>query len=51
MQYETRSFGLDVELCPACGGKMKLRALVHHPESIERFLRHQGLWSPTPHAL
>jgi len=25
---------------------MKLRALVHDPESIERFLRHQGLWSP-----
>jgi hypothetical protein len=25
---------------------MKLRALVRDPESIERFLRHQGLWSP-----
>jgi hypothetical protein len=24
---------------------MKLRALVRDPESIERFLRHQGLWS------
>jgi hypothetical protein len=39
------TFGLDVEHCPACGGKMKLRALVHDQDSIERFLRHQGLWS------
>jgi len=25
---------------------MKLRALVRAPESIERFLRDQGMWSP-----
>jgi hypothetical protein len=24
---------------------MKMRALVRAPESIERFLRHEGLWS------
>jgi hypothetical protein len=40
------TFGLTVDECPACGGRMKLRALVRDPESIERFLRHQGLWSP-----
>jgi hypothetical protein len=40
------TFGLTVDQCPACGGRMKLRALVRDPESIERFLRHQGLWSP-----
>jgi hypothetical protein len=40
------TFGLIVDQCPACGGRMKLRALVHDPESIERFLRHQGMWSP-----
>jgi hypothetical protein len=39
------TFGLQVDLCPACGGTMKLRALVHDPASIERFLRHQGLLS------
>ena len=39
------TFGLQVDQCPACGGRMKLRALVRDPESIERFLRHQGLWS------
>jgi hypothetical protein len=40
------TFGLTVDRCVACGGQMKLRALVRHPESIERFLRHQDLWSP-----
>ena len=40
------TFGLTVDKCPACGGRMKLRALVRDPESIERFLRHQDLWSP-----
>jgi len=28
-----------------CGGRMKLRALVRDRESIERFLRHQNLWT------
>ena len=42
------TFGLTVDQCPACGGRMKLRALVHDKDSIERFLRHQGLWSPPP---
>ena len=32
------TFGLTVDQCPACGGRMKLRALVRDPESIERFL-------------
>jgi hypothetical protein len=40
------TFGLTLDKCPACGGRMKLRALVRDPESIERFLRHQGIWSP-----
>jgi hypothetical protein len=30
---------------------MKLRALVRDPESIERFLRHENLWSPPPDTL
>ena len=40
------TFGLTVDKCPACAGRMKLRALVRDPEGIERFLRHQDLWSP-----
>ena len=39
------TFGLEVVRCPDCGGHMKLRALVRDPASIERFLRHQGLWA------
>jgi hypothetical protein len=42
------TFGLTVDQCPACGGQMKLRALVRDSESIERFLRHENLWSPPP---
>jgi hypothetical protein len=42
------TFGLTVDKCPACGGRMKLRALIRDPEGIERFLRHQNLWSPPP---
>jgi hypothetical protein len=42
------TFGVNVQECPACGGRMELRALVRDPESIERFLRHQGLWSAPP---
>jgi len=42
------TFGVNVEKCSQCGGRMELRALVRDPESIERFLRHQGLWSPPP---
>jgi hypothetical protein len=44
------TFGLTVDTCPQCAGRMKLRALVRDSESIERFLRHQNLWSP-PHGL
>jgi len=39
------TLGLPVDTCPHCGGRMKLRALVRDRESIERFLRHQGLWT------
>ena len=27
---------------------MRLRALVRDPEGIERFLRHENIWSPPP---
>jgi hypothetical protein len=39
------TLGLPVDTCPHCGGRMKLRALVRDRESIERFLRHQNLWT------
>jgi hypothetical protein len=33
---------IDVEKCEKCGARMKLRALVTLPQSIDRFLRHIG---------
>jgi hypothetical protein len=40
-----RCFSIDVLSCPACGGRMRLVALVTEPKSIRRFLR--GLGEPT----
>ena len=37
-----RSFDVDGDKCDRCGARMKLRALVIAPASIERFLRHIG---------
>lgn len=37
-----RSFDIDGETCDRCGARMKLRALVTAPASIERLLRHLG---------
>jgi hypothetical protein len=37
-----RTFALDVEKCAACGGRMRLKALVTRPASIERWLRELG---------
>jgi hypothetical protein len=39
------TLSLPVDTCAHCGGRMKLRALVRDPVSIERFLRHQNLWT------
>ena len=35
-----RTFQIDVEICPNCGGRLKLRALVIEAHNIERLLRH-----------
>ena len=40
-----RCFSIDVLSCPACGGRMRLVALVTDPKSTRRFLR--GLGEPT----
>lgn len=37
-----RCFQLEVDKCTACGGRMKLRALVTKPASVRRLLRHLG---------
>jgi hypothetical protein len=37
-----RSLGIDADKCDTCGSRMKLRALVRHPATIERILRHRN---------
>ena len=37
-----RTFGIDVETCPRCGGRMRLLAVITDSASTARFLRHRG---------
>jgi hypothetical protein len=37
-----RTFGIDVETCARCGGRMRLLALITEPPEVARFLRHVG---------
>jgi hypothetical protein len=37
-----RTFAIDREHCPSCGGAMKLRAIVTRPLSVERILHSLG---------
>jgi hypothetical protein len=45
MAVPSLSGGFPPQICLGEPGRMKLRALVRDPASIQRFLRHQGLWS------
>ena len=42
-----RVFGIDVELCPHCGGKLKIIAAIEEPGVVAKILAHLGL--PTSH--
>jgi hypothetical protein len=35
-----RTFGIEVETCPKCAGRMRLLALITDPKNVARFLRH-----------
>jgi hypothetical protein len=48
VQYETRSFGLDVLACSRCGGRLRLIALIEQAAVIARILRHLGLPDAVP---
>jgi hypothetical protein len=37
-----RTFAVDVETCPRCGGRMRLLAVITDPQSVARLLRHRG---------
>ena len=38
MQYEKRSFDIDVLACPRCGGRLRLIATVDNPDAIHAIL-------------
>jgi uncharacterized protein YbaR (Trm112 family) len=38
-----RALGLDVLVCPRCGGRMRLIATIEHPRVIRQILAHLGL--------
>jgi hypothetical protein len=35
-----RVFGIDVEVCPVCGGAMRIIACIEDPDVIEKILSH-----------
>jgi len=43
-----RTFRIDVETCPSCGGKMRIVAAVTDPASIKRYLDGVGISSEIP---
>ncbi len=43
-----RVFGVDIEICPECGGKLKVISSMEEPEVIEKILTHPGLDSEIP---
>jgi hypothetical protein len=48
MQYENRSFQVDVLQCEHCGGRMKIIAAIHPPETTVKILECLGLPSRAP---
>jgi hypothetical protein len=48
VQYEARSFLIDVLECPQCSGRMKLIALIEYPRVIRKILDHLGLPTTIP---
>ena len=46
-----RSMGIDVLVCPRCGGRLRLIALIDDPAVIRQVLRHLGLPTEVPEAL
>ena len=47
MQYEKRSFEIDVLACPECGGRLRLLATIEDP-AIKKILSHLGIATECP---
>lgn len=43
-----RVFGIDIETCPQCAGRMKIIAAIEDPAVIKKILEHLGLPSKPP---
>jgi uncharacterized protein YbaR (Trm112 family) len=43
-----RAFELDVLCCPKCSGRMRVLALIDHPRTARRILRHLGMRDHAP---
>ncbi len=43
-----RVFGMDIEVCSECGGKLKVISSIEEPEVIKKILNHLGLESGIP---
>ncbi len=43
-----RVFGMDIEVCSECGGKLKVISSIEGPEVIKKILTHLGLESGIP---
>ncbi|MBI4169115.1 MAG: hypothetical protein HY510_04180 [Acidobacteria bacterium] len=43
-----RVFALDVLECPACGGRLRVRAAIQDPDAIRAILDYLGLSSRPP---
>jgi uncharacterized protein YbaR (Trm112 family) len=51
VQYEDRSFEIDVLACPGCGGRLRLLATIEEPEMVRKILSHLGIPTECPEAL
>ena len=48
MQYERRSFGIDVTVCPRCSGPLRVIATIRSPQTVRAILEWIGLPSRAP---
>jgi len=48
VQYERRSFAVDVLVCPKCSGPMRIIATIHPPDATRAILTCLGLPARAP---
>jgi len=48
VQYEERSFSVDVLECPKCHGRLRMIAVITEREAARRILAHLGLPTEPP---